>query len=533
LGAARTVTGSFFIIDTGKTRFAVDCGMFQGGKAIEERNYQDFPIEPKTIEFLILTHAHIDHSGLIPKLCKSGFKGPIYCSAATEELAQVMLPDSGHIQETEVERKNRKATRANIAKLEPIYTVKDALNCLSQFSPLNMDEIHQPVPGVEVRLRDAGHILGSCVVEVWVEEGKEKTKLVFSGDLGHKGQPFIKDPAIIEGADYVVIESTYGDRFHDNIGSRPEELKRVIDETMERGGNLIIPSFAVERTQDLLYDLSILYSQGRLDPGISVYIDSPLAIAATKVFENNSALYDLDTMQMIRGGNHPLKLPSLKFSNTMEDSVQLNKLRGNTIIISASGMATNGRIKHHLKHNLWRPECTVLFVGYQAEGTLGRRILEGDKLVTIHGEPVAVKAKIESIPAYSSHADQNGLLEWLGDMAQKPKSVLLVHGEETAQQVLAEKIETTLQIPTVIPEWLDEVELKPVEVVHPVQVIPAHGFLSREVNRAIEAEEIYFKIRSSLNQLFESKYNNGEYDRLINELTELEHYLDKWHLEQH
>lgn len=527
LGAARTVTGSFFVINTEKARFAVDCGLFQGGKAIEERNYQEFPVNPETIEFLILTHAHIDHSGLIPKLCKSGFSGPIYCSAATEELAQVMLPDSGHIQETEVERKNRKASRANKARLEPIYTVKDALDCLSQFSPLNIDEIHEPVPGVEVRLRDAGHILGSCVLEVWVEEGKEKTKLVFSGDLGHKGQPFIKDPAIIEGADYVVLESTYGDRFHDNIGSRPEELKRVIDDTMKRSGNLIIPSFAVERTQDLLYDLSILYGQGKLDPSINVYIDSPLAIAATKVFENNSALYDLDTMQMIRNGNHPLKLPNLKFSNTMEDSVLLNKLRGNNIIISASGMATAGRIKHHLKHNLWRPECTVLFVGYQAEGTLGRRILEGDKLVTIHGEEIAVKANIENIPAYSSHADQNDLLEWLGDMGQKPKTVLIVHGEETAQQVLAEKIETTLQIPTVIPEWLDEVELKPVEVVQPVAVTPAPDFMSRDLNKAIEAEEIYFKIRSSLNRLFEGKYNSGEYDELIKELTDLENYLDK------
>lgn len=529
LGATRTVTGSFFVVDTKDARFAVDCGLFQGPKALEERNYQDFKIDPKSINFLILTHAHIDHSGLIPKLCKAGFNGPIYCSSATEELANVMLPDSGHIQETEVERKNRKGSRANKALLEPIYTVKDALNCLPQFSPLNMDEIHEPIPGIELRLRDAGHILGSCVVEVWVENGEEKTKLVFSGDLGHDGQPFIKDPAIIEGADYVVLESTYGNRFHEDISSRPEQLQKVIDDTMERGGNLIIPSFAVERTQDLLYDLSILSIQGKLHPSIDVYIDSPLAIAATKVFENNQALYDLDTMQMIREGNHPLELPNLKYSHTAEDSIELNKRRSNTIIISASGMATAGRIKHHLKHNLWRPECTVLFVGYQAEGTLGRRILDGDKLVTIHGEQVAVKAKIENIPAYSSHADQNALLEWLSNMGQKPKTVMLVHGEESAQQELAEKIETMLEIPTVIPEWLDEVELKPVEVVEPVEVVPG---LSRDLSKALEAEEIYLKLRGSLNQMFEETYKNGKYDELIRELTNLENCLDNWQLEQ-
>lgn len=527
LGAARTVTGSFFVVDTDKTRFAVDCGMFQGGKAIEKRNYSDFPVDPKSIEFLILTHAHIDHSGLIPKLCKSGFTGPIYCSSATEELCRVLLPDSGHIQETEVARKNRKASRANKEMLEPIYTVEDAVNCLPQFSPLNMDEIHMPIPGIELRLRDAGHILGSCVVEVWVEESEEKTKLVFSGDLGHRGQPFVKDPAIIGHVDYLLIESTYGGRFHEETENRSDALERIINDTMTRGGNLIIPSFAVERTQDLLYDLSILYNQGRLDPGISVYIDSPLAIAATQVFNHNHALFDLETIQMIRDGHDPLKLPSLKFSNTTEDSIALNTVRNNTIIISASGMCTAGRIKHHLKHNLWRPECTVLFVGFQAEGSLGRRILDGEKLVTIHGEQVAVKAKIESIPSYSAHADQKDLLEWLGSIGKKPKTVILVHGEEKGQQVLAEQIEQTLQIPTIIPEWLDEVELKPIEVIQPVQVTPATGLQSRDLSKAIAAEEIYFKIRRSLNQLFEARYNNAEYDQLVRELKDLEDYLNQ------
>lgn len=530
LGAARTVTGSFYVIDTEKVRFAVDCGMFQGVKAIEERNYGDFSVDPKSIEFLILSHAHIDHSGLIPKLCKAGFKGPIYCSSATEELCRVMLPDSAHIQEFEVKRKNRKLSRVDKVALEPIYTIQDALNSLYQFVTLNYDEVHEVAEGVELRLRDAGHILGSCIIELWVDEGGDKTKLVYSGDLGHGNQPFVKDPSIIEDADYLLIESTYGDRKHQAMADRPERLKQIIDDTMNRGGNLIIPSFAVERTQDLLYDLSILHSQGRLDPSIAVYIDSPLAIAATEIFEHNQALYDQKTMNMVKNGFHPLKLPNLKFSRTQEDSMELNKITGNTIIISASGMCEAGRIKHHLKYNLWRPECTILFAGYQAEGTLGRRILEGEKLVTIHGEQVVVKAKIESIQAYSAHADQIALMDWLRNLGSKPKTVFIVHGEEKAQKVFAELIENELQMPTDIPTWLEEVELKPIEVVQPIQIIsgtqeaelPPHDW-----SKALAAEEIYFRVRGKLNQLFETRYNSAQYEKLIEELKGLEYQLNK------
>lgn len=529
LGAARTVTGSFYVVDTEKVRFAIDCGMFQGVKSIEERNYGKFSLDPKSIQFLILSHAHIDHSGLIPKLCKAGFSGPIYCSSATEELCKVMLPDSAHIQEFEVKRKNRKLSRANKAPLEPIYTIQDALNSLYQFVTLNYDEIHEVAEGVELRLRDAGHILGSCIVELWVKEGEDKTKLVYSGDLGHGSQPFVKDPAVIEDADYLLIESTYGNRKHEAMEDRPERLKKIIDETMDRGGNLIIPSFAVERTQDLLYDLSILQSEGHLDPSINVYIDSPLAIAATEIFERNQALYDQKTIEMVRNGNHPLKLPNLKFSRTQEDSMELNKISGNAIIISASGMCEAGRIKHHLKYNLWRPECTILFAGYQAEGTLGRRIMEGEKLVTIHGEQVAVKANIESIQAYSAHADQSALMDWLRNFGNKPKTVFIVHGEEKAQQVFAQLIENELQMTTNIPKWLEEIELKPIEVVQPIQII--HGAEETESpphdwSNALAAEEMYFRVRSKLNQLFEARYNSAQYEKLTEELRELEYLLN-------
>lgn len=435
LGAAKTVTGSCYIIDTDKVRFAVDCGLFQGTRELRERNYIDFAVDPKSIQFLILTHAHIDHSGLTPKLCKNGFTGPIYATPATVELCGVMFPDAGHIQEQEVEMKNRKLSRSGKTLLEPIYTAEEAVECLDQLRPLNYDEVCKLAEGIEVRLRDAGHILGSSMVELWVEENGHREKIVFSGDLGQGAQPIIKDPSVIESADYLLLESTYGDRFHKGAEQRAVQLKKVIDETMARGGNLIIPSFAVERTQDLLFDLSQLQSEGLLYPGIDVYIDSPLAIAATEIFQRSFDYYDQETMKLVSSGHHPLKMPNLKFSRTREDSVLLNNIKNNAIIISASGMCDAGRIKFHLKNNLWRPESTILFVGYQAAGTLGRRILDGEKLVTIHGDQVAVKAEIKSIEAYSAHADQIGLMAWLKNFKKKPQTVFLVHGEEKVQQI--------------------------------------------------------------------------------------------------
>ncbi|MDD3364181.1 MAG: MBL fold metallo-hydrolase [Syntrophomonas sp.] len=523
LGAAKTVTGSFYVIDTDKVRFAVDCGLFQGTRELKEKNYADFSVDPKSIEFLVLTHAHIDHSGLTPKLCKSGFAGPIYCSPPTKELCQVMFPDAGHIQESEVERKNRKLIRAGKKTLEPIYTVEDAVQCLPQLRPLNYDEVIRLAPGVEIRLRDAGHILGSSIIELWVEENGEKVKVVFSGDLGQPKQPIIKDPTIIEDADYLLMESTYGDRNHKEVSNRAEQLKKVIDDTMKRGGNLVIPSFAVERTQDLLYDLSILQAQGQLDPSIDIYIDSPLAIAATEIFKKSTAYYDQETMRMVNSGHHPLMLPNLKYSRTQQDSMEINKIQKNAIIISASGMCDAGRIKYHLKYNLWRPECTILFVGYQAVGTLGRRILEGEKLVNIHSEKVAVKANIQNIDAYSAHADQNGLMSWLKNFNKGLKTLFLVHGEEKSQQVLADLIRKELGLHVVIPNLLDEIELKPVEVVQPVQVISGvHESQSEKLNKALAAEELYLKIRSRLNGLYQESYNNEQYDELIEKLKKLE-----------
>jgi len=517
LGAARTVTGSFFVVETDSVRFAVDCGLFQGSKEIKERNYKEFLIPPNSLDFVLLTHAHIDHTGLIPKLCKQGFKGPIYCSHATQQLASVLLPDSAHIQESEVERKNRKLIRAGKLLLNPIYTVQDALDSLSQFRSLNMDEIIDLMPGIQIRLRDAGHILGSCVVELWITEGDKQTKLVFSGDLGRGDQPIIKDPAVIESADYLVMESTYGNRFHKNPGNRLEQLEEVINYTMQKGGNLVIPAFAVERTQDLLYDLSELYHTRRLNPDIQVYIDSPLAIAATKIFEEHPEYFDDDTRQLIVNGKHPLKLPTLKFSHSQEESMRLNQVVGRTIIISASGMCDAGRIKHHLKHNLWRPESTILFVGYQAAGTLGRRIVDGEKLVNIHGEPVVVKADIKSIEAYSAHADRAGLMNWLKRFVAPPKGIFLVHGEESGQDALADLIKTELKLPVFIPGWMDEYELKATE-----RVQGLNQLLGEDVSKALLAEEMYLKLRLKLHDLFRNRWSAAEYDQVLEELKKID-----------
>ena len=519
LGATKTVTGSFFMLETESARFAVECGLFQGPKEIKERNYQDFVIDPKSLDFVILTHAHIDHTGLIPKLCKHGFKGPIYCSHATAELLTVLLPDAGYIQEMEVERKNRKLIRAGKEPLEPIYTAEDAVNCLNQLRSITMDEIFDLAPGLEVRLRDAGHILGSCILELWAAEDGGKLKFVFTGDLGNDKQPILKDPTVIENTDYLIIESTYGNRLHIDVGDRAAKLKEIIEFTMEKGGNLIIPAFAVERTQDLLYDLNLLSKEGLLDPNIDIYIDSPLAIAATEIFGRNDDFYSDETRQIVEQGNHFLELPNLKYSRTQEESILLNQKKNNTIIISASGMCDAGRIKHHLKHNLWRPESTVLFVGFQSKGTLGRRLLDGETLVTIHGEQLMVKADIMNIEAYSAHADKDGLMEWMQKFVVPPKAIFIVHGEEEAQLSLATEIKKQLNVPAYIPDWQEEYQLTPSKDAE--KTIAAGA----DVSKAMLAEQMYLDIRVKLNEAFKQNWENADYDKIIEYLQNIQERL--------
>ena len=519
LGATRTVTGSFFVIETSSKRFAIDCGLFQGVKEVKERNYTEFVVDPQSIDFVILTHAHIDHTGLIPKLCKHGFKGDIYCSHPTNELVKVLLPDSGYIQEMEVERKNRKLLRAGKLLMEPIYTSQDAMNCLPQIKGLYMDEIIELAPEIKVRLRDAGHILGSCIVEIWVEENGKTIKLVFSGDLGNSNQPLVKDPTVIENADYLILESTYGNRLHKGTFNRQEQLESVIKYTMEKGGNLIIPAFAVERTQDLLYDLNTLYQEGRLDPKIDIFIDSPLAIAATKIFADHIEYFDSETRDLIRRGQ--FSLPNLKFSNTQEESQMLNERKSNTIIISASGMCDAGRIKYHLKYNLWRPESTILFVGYQAFGTLGRRIVDGEKLVQIHGEQIAVKADIRSIEAYSAHADRAGLINWLKHFTSLPKAIFLVHGEPEAQEALSDLIRQDIRIPVYIPDWMDEFDLYPIDNIESKTEVVVD-----DLSKAMLAEQLYLELRSEMHYMFKKAMDSSNYDAIIDSMKKIKSAID-------
>lgn len=456
LGAAKTVTGSCYLIETANTKFLVDCGLFQGHTKEDTLNAEDFPFNPSELNYIFLTHAHIDHSGRIPKIYNDGFKGEVITTKASAELCAIMLPDSGHIQEFENEWQNKKRQRAGKPPIEPIYTFQDALDCIKLFRKVNYGETLKINDEIKVRFNDAGHILGSAIIEFWITEKGKETKIVFSGDLGNKGMPILRDPTIIEGADYLVIESTYGDRLHENIGNNFEHFVNIINETVRNGGNVVIPSFSVGRTQEVIYELNKekeVYNEKLKELfRTPVYVDSPLAISATEVFRNNPDCYDEEAREYINNGDNPLDFPGLKFTKSAEESRALNELKDSSIIISASGMCEAGRIKHHLKHNLWRKESTVLFVGYQAQGTLGRKLVDGAKRVKIFGEDISVNARIEVIEGFSGHADKNGLLEWLGSFNKKPSKVFIVHGEEASMTEFANEINNKFNIETIIPE---------------------------------------------------------------------------------
>ncbi|MTV50723.1 MBL fold metallo-hydrolase [Heliobacillus mobilis] len=527
LGAAQTVTGSCYLIETAKTKLLVDCGLFQGSKAIKERNYGDFPFNPAEINFVCLTHAHTDHSGLLPKLARLGFKGQILATGPTIDLCAIMLPDSGHIQEMDVARLNRKASRSGKSLLRPIYTAEEAAETMKFFRPVAYQEMVQLTPEIRVRYQDAGHILGSASLEIWVtEEGKE-AKIVFSGDLGNTNLPIVNEPTPIDEADYIVIESTYGDRFHDRSRSRLDLLKEIIMETYDRGGKLIIPCFAIERTQDLLYELAQLFHK-KMVPDIDIYIDSPLAIAATDVFAKNMFYFDEEAKEFFHNSPGFFSLPNLHYSRRAEDSMALNEMKGRAIIIAGSGMADAGRIKHHLKHNLWRQETTVLFVGFQAEGTLGRRLLDGEKRVRIHGEEVTVRAQIRSVPGFSGHADQKGLLNWLQGFRKPPKKVFITHGEPEYMKTFGEKIHEELHWPTEAPGWLDEVVLTgEVPAAQPAEpdVVPGHCTVMPVVEGQVTRESVeraYLQLNMLLHKMVEREMAENDYAGLMKHFIELE-----------
>ncbi|MGE0467730.1 MAG: MBL fold metallo-hydrolase RNA specificity domain-containing protein [Steroidobacteraceae bacterium] len=459
LGAAREVTGSCYLIETDATRFLVDCGMVQGGREAPARNRRPFAFDPHSIDFVLLTHAHIDHSGLLPKLTRAGFQGPIYTTAATADLLGVMLPDSAHIQESDAERARRKSRATRGSTVTPLYTMEDARRSLRQVRPVAYDAELAPHPRVRCRFRDAGHILGSAIIEIWITEHERTTKLVFSGDLGQPGRPILRDPTPIGEADILIIESTYGDRAHKDLASTRDELIQIVDSTLhERRGNVIVPAFAVGRTQEILYHLHHLSRAGRLRH-LRVFVDSPMATEATRITTQHLEQFDHAAKEMAdwhAAGGNPL---SLRFVASVEESRALNQLRSGALIISASGMCNAGRIKHHLRYNLGRPECSVLITGFQAKGTLGRRLVDGARRVRIFGEEFPVRASIHTVGGLSAHADQPALLAWAANINKPPRQVFVVHGEAATALAFAKRLQSELRWTVTVPEAGQRVQL--------------------------------------------------------------------------
>ena len=439
-GAAHAVTGSCHCLEVNGKKILIDCGLQQGRDEHDE-NALDFA--PSYIDYVIVTHAHIDHSGRIPLLVKEGFQGQIFATRLTCQLMSVMLRDSAFIQESDAEWQNQKGKRAGRPPVEPLYTVADAEAALQQLFPAEYGQVLDLCDGVRIRFRDAGHLLGSSMVEIWATEGDVTKKLVFSGDLGNIDQPIIRNPEFLDEADYVVMESTYGDRNHEIPESYVESLAQLIDDTFARGGNVIIPSFAVGRTQELLYFLREIKHQGLVKsfPSFQVCVDSPLAAEATRIYAGDLRGYlDEEAIAVLQGGENLFTFPGLTLVQSTDESKALNMDKSSKVIISASGMCDAGRIRHHLKHNLWRQESTVVFVGYQAEGSLGRRLLEGAKTVKLFGEEIAVRARIVNFKGLSSHADRDHLLEWVGRIAPAPRQVFVVHGDAPVTELFAEDL---------------------------------------------------------------------------------------------
>ncbi|MBZ0303289.1 MAG: MBL fold metallo-hydrolase [Anaerolineae bacterium] len=456
-GAARTVTGSQHLVEVNGQRILLDCGLYQGRRADARERNLNLPFDARSVNVMVLSHAHIDHSGNIPNLVKSGYRGEIICTYATRDLCATMLLDSAHIQERDIEYVNKRRRKRGEEPVEPIYTRRDALDSLHSFTSQSYNRSRNIAPGVTLTLLDAGHMLGSAIVVLDVEDrdSHSDVRLVFSGDLGRKGIPIIRDPQTVESADVLIMESTYGNRLHPPYPDANKELERIINETYQRGGKVIVPAFAVGRTQQLVYTLNQLARAGDI-PKLPIYVDSPLAIDATAIFRLHPEVYDaeiLDFMMGDDGRRDPFDFGDLIYTRQVEDSKKLNFLRDPAIIISASGMAETGRILHHLKNNIEDPKNTILIVGWQAENTLGRKLVDKEPVVRIFGEPYQNKAHCEVINGFSGHADHDELLDWVGAMRDKPRRTFLVHGEEEAAMALADDLHETFHIETEVPEW--------------------------------------------------------------------------------
>ena len=514
LGANHEVTGSCTLLEAAGQRYLIDCGMEQGKDIYEN---QPIPVAPGEIDGVLATHAHIDHTGLLPLLVRNGFRGKIYATKPTTELCDIMLRDSAHIQEFEAEWKNRKAKRAGDAPVEPMYTVQDAEAAMKLFIGVDYETKVELAPGLEIRFVDVGHLLGSSSIEIWVTENGSTTKLVFSGDIGNTNQPLIKDPAYITDADYVVMESPYGDRLH---GPKPDyvaELSKILQRTFDRGGNVVIPSFAVGRTQELLYFIREIKEKGLVTGhgNFPVYIDSPLAIEATRIFQNtDEECYDTETRALLDANINPIQFPGLRVSITSDESRMINADPVPKVILSASGMCEAGRIRHHLKHNLWRANSAVVFVGFQSPGTLGRRLLDGVEKVKLFGEEIAVKAKIVNFQGLSSHADHDHLIEWIKAFDPKPAHVFVVHGDEDVAPVFAEEL-NSLSFHAHAAKFTECYDLAANEMV-------SEGYISERKRTAQKsrADNLYAKLVTAAESLLElAKHCKGRPNKDITAFT--------------
>jgi metallo-beta-lactamase family protein len=455
-GAAREVTGSCFLVRTGDRRLLIDCGLIQGAPADEARNRQPFPFNPRDLDAVILTHAHLDHSGRLPLLVKAGFHGPVYTHRATRDLCQIMLKDAAMLNEKDAEHENRRRLRQGKRPVEPLYTRPDADKAMRQFQALDYDTERQLLPGVRLRLRDAGHILGSAIVELWLEEDGNRRKIVFSGDLGHADAPILRDPETVHEADLVVLESTYGDREHRPWDETIAELGEVFREAQRDEGNILIPAFAIGRSQELLYFLKQHGREWGIDRW-TVFLDSPMAIEATEVYGRHWKLFDAEAHQRRKKAGDPFSMPNLHFSRTAAQSMAINRVRSGAIVIAGSGMCDGGRIRHHFKHNLWREQCHVIFAGFQARGTLGRSIVDGAQTIKLWNETIRVAARIHTVGGLSAHAGQSGLLNWYRNFERHP-AVALVHGEPEPMEVLARRLHS-LQATVLMPAAGERIDL--------------------------------------------------------------------------
>ena len=456
-GATGEVTGSCHLVTVGKHKILLDCGLIQGRAKDEERNREPFPFDPASIDAVVLSHAHIDHSGRLPLLVKSGFRGSIYTHRACRDLCRIMLKDSAFINEKDVQWENRKRARKRLDLIEAMYTVEDAQIAMKQFKGMVYQQKKRILPNVTLCLNDAGHILGSSIVELWLEDEGQQRKLVFSGDLGRSGMPILEDPAVISDADLVIMESTYGDRMHRSWDETQKEISEVLSIATNGNGNVLIPAFSVGRTQEILYLFAKYYKQWNLDRW-DIFLDSPLAIEATRIFMNHTDLFDDDMQALLQKNKQQSILPNLHISRTTNQSMALNRVHSGAIIIAGSGMCSGGRIKQHLKHNVWRSDCHVIISGFQARGTLGRKLVDGAKRIKLWGETVRVAASVHTIGGLSAHADQMGLKNWYDNFKNRPP-IVLVHGEEQAQECLSEVLQTELNANVTIAKYKQKINL--------------------------------------------------------------------------